>query len=176
VKSVHLPIFLITLLLVACTGQATPTLYVPPTGESTPAILTQAPSAADLESGNDILSPQPTPSPDCIPGLVFLSDITIPDGTTVNPGEKLDKRWLVENNGSCNWDRRFSLRLIAGPDMGAQPEIALFPARSGTPAEIRILFTAPPDPGTHRSAWQAQDPQGNLFGDPIFIDVVVPNP
>jgi hypothetical protein len=176
VKPVYLPIFLITFLLVACTGQATPTLYVPPTGESTPDIVTQAPSAADLESGKDILSPQPTSSPDCTPGLVFQSDITIPDGTTVNPGEILDKRWLVENNGSCNWNRRFSLRLIAGPDMGAQPEIALIPARSGTQAEIRILFTAPSDPGAHRSAWQAQDPQGNLFGDPIFIDVVVPNP
>lgn len=175
-KPVHLPIFFIIFLLVACAGQVTPTLYVPPTRESTPDIITQIPSTADLESGIDTLSPGPTPSPICTQGLFFLSDITIPDGTIVNPGEILDKRWLVENSGSCNWDRRFSLRLIAGPDMGAQRELALFPARSGAQAEIRILFTAPPDPGAHRSAWQAQDPQGNLFGDPIFIEVVVPNP
>jgi hypothetical protein len=176
VKTVHLPIYFITFLLVACAGQVTPTLYIPPTQESIPDIITQIPSAADLEAGKDTLSPGPAPSPDCMPGLVFLSDITIPDGTIVIPGELLDKRWLVENSGSCNWDRQFSLRLIAGPDMGAQPEIALFPARSGTQAEIRILFTAPPEQGTHRSAWQAQDPQGNLFGDPIFIEVIVPNP
>jgi len=176
VKLVLLPIFFIIFLLVACTGQVTPTLYVPPTRVRSPDIITQIPPAANLEFKKDRLSPQPTPSPVCTPGLIFLSDITIPDGTIVNPGEILDKRWLVENGGSCNWDRRFSLRLIAGLDMGTQPEIALFPSRSGAQAEIRMLFTAPPYPGTHRSAWQAQDPHGNLFGDPIFIEVIVPNP
>ncbi len=175
-KPVLLSIFFIIFLLAACTGQVTPTLYVPPTRVSTPDTIPKIPSDADLEFEKDRLSPQLTPSPVCTPELIFLSDITIPDGTIVNPEEILDKRWLVENSGSCNWDRRFSLRLIAGPDMGAQPEIALFPARSGAQAKIRMLFTAPPNPGTHRSAWQAQDPHGNLFGDPIFIEVVVPNP
>lgn len=94
----------------------------------------------------------------------------------MEPGETLDKRWLVENSGTCNWDHRFSLRLIAGLNMGVETEMSLFPARSGTQSEVRIQFTAPPDPGAYRSAWQAQDPQGNFFGDPIFIEVVVPNP
>lgn len=168
-------IIIIPLIQGACTSQATPTLYVPPTRESAQIVI-EVPSASDAEPTNDKLTPQPTPSPDCIPGLIFLSDITIPDGTNVNPGATLDKRWLVENSGSCNWDDRFSLRLIAGIEMGAQPEIPLYPARSGTQAEIRIQFTAPPDPGAYRSAWQAQDPQGNFFGDPIFIEVVVPSP
>jgi hypothetical protein len=60
--------------------------------------------------------------------------------------------------------------------MATQTEYALFPARSGTQVEIRILFTAPQEPGVHRSAWQAYDPQGEIFGDPIFIEVVVQNP
>lgn len=166
-------IFTIAFLLVACAGQVTPTIYIPPTQESAPHI---SPSAADPEIGTEIITPQPTPSPECTSGLVFLSDITIPDGTIVDPGEILDKRWLVENSGSCNWDDRFSLRLIAGENMGVQPEFSLFPARSGTQTEIRIQFTAPLNPGAYRSAWQAQDPQGNFFGDPIFIEVVVPNP
>jgi hypothetical protein len=60
--------------------------------------------------------------------------------------------------------------------MATQTEYALFPARSGTQVEIRILFTALQEPGVHRSAWQAYDPQGEIFGDPIFIEVVVQNP
>jgi hypothetical protein len=107
--------------------------------------------------------------------LAFLEDITIPDGTVVSPGEVLDKRWLVENNGSCNWNAGFGLQLIAGPEMGAHSEQALFPARSGSQAEIAIVFTAPVEPGSYRSAWQAQDAQGVLFGDPIFIEIVVTN-
>lgn len=172
-KSHNLLIFTISFLLVACSGQVTPTIYIPPTRESIPDII---PTATNPENGTDIVAPQPTPSPECTPGLAFLSDITIPDGTIVEPGETLDKRWLVENSGTCNWDHRFSLRLIAGLNMGVETEMSLFPARSGTQSEVRIQFTAPPDPGAYRSAWQAQDPQGNFFGDPIFIEVVVPNP
>jgi hypothetical protein len=175
VKLAHLVIFCLVFLLAACAGGATPTLYAPPTKESIIAITSQT-TPSNLESKSGTPSPQPSPSPACSPGLAFLEDITIPDGTPVNQGEILDKRWLVENTGSCNWDDRFSLKLIAGPNMSAQPEHALFPARSGSQAEIRILFTAPQESGVHRSAWQAYDPQGELFGDPIFIEVVVQSP
>jgi hypothetical protein len=102
--------------------------------------------------------------------------LTVPDGTVVAPGERLDKRWQVENNGSCNWDVRYSLVLIAGPQLNAPPEQALNPARSGTQAMVQIIFVAPEEPGAYRSAWQAQDPQGILFGDPIYIDFIVQAP
>ncbi len=174
-KREHLSIFLIVFILAACSGQETPSLYVPPTQESTFIFTSPNPTTFDQEIGVGSPSPQPSPSPNCTPGLTFIEDITIPDGTIVNQGEILDKRWSVENSGSCNWDHRFSLRLIAGPPMSAQNEYALFPARSGTQVTIQILFTAPQESGTHRSAWQAYDPQGNLFGDPIFIEVVVQN-
>ncbi len=172
-ESKHLAGLCLVFLLVACSGQATPTLYSPPTRESSINVSTQTPPS-ELETETPII--QPSPSPDCSAGLIYLEDITIPDGTLVEPGEILDKRWLVENSGSCNWDDRFSLRFIAGSNMTDQPEYALFPARSGTQAEIRILFTAPQELGIHRSAWQAYDPQGEIFGDTIFIEVVVQNP
>ena len=175
-KLSHFFPFFIVPILVACTGQATPTIYIPATRASTPISATNTPLASEIDSGVGLSSPQPSPSPDCQSNLLYLEDITIPDGTEANPQEILDKRWLVQNNGTCNWDRRFSLRLIAGPGMGANPEMALFPARSGNQAEIHIQFAAPQEPGVHRSAWQAADPQGNLFGDPIFIEISVPNP
>jgi hypothetical protein len=102
--------------------------------------------------------------------------MTIPDGSQVTLGETLDKRWEVENSGTCNWDERYSLRLVAGDDLGAQAQMGLYPARSGTVAPIRILFTAPSEPGQYRSAWQAYGPDGEAFGDQIFIDIVVVEP
>lgn len=110
---------------------------------------------------------------ECQDQLTFLSDITIPDGTVVSPESTLDKRWEVENSGSCNWDGSYRIRLIAGPDLGAQKEYALFPARNGTRAAIRIVFKAPLEPGPYRSAWQAFNPRGEPFGDPFFIDILV---
>ena len=106
--------------------------------------------------------------------LVFVEDITIPDGTQAKTGSTLDKRWKVRNDGTCNWEEGYALRLISGPSMGA-PEIqALYPARSGTEAVIRMQFTAPADPGLYRTAWQAYNPSGDRFGDPFFMEIVVP--
>lgn len=121
-------------------------------------------------------TPQPTPTPDCSNNLTFVEDQTIPDGTLVQPGDILDKRWLVENSGTCNWDGHYRLRLIAGADMGLSPEQALYPARGGTQVSIRLIFTAPEQPDVYRSAWQAFSPAGEPFGDPIFIEVQVVPP
>jgi len=65
------------------------------------------------------------------------------------------------------------LRLIAGEALGAPTEQALYPARAGAQATLRILFRAPSEPGTYHSAWQAYNPQGEAFGDPIYIEIVV---
>lgn len=116
---------------------------------------------------------QPTPGADCRDNLTFVSDVTIPDGTEVEAQSTLDKRWEVENSGECNWSEAYRVRLIAGPEMGAQKEQSLYPARSGTHATIRIQFKAPTEPGSYRSAWQAIDPQGEPFGDPFFIEITV---
>lgn len=115
----------------------------------------------------------PGPTPPCTSNLLYVEDLNIPDGTLVEPGVALDKRWLVENNGTCNWDQGYSLQLMSGPDLGAPHEQSLYPARSGSQVKVRIQFTAPQEPGTYRSAWQAADPQGRFFGDPIYIEIIV---
>jgi hypothetical protein len=169
---------ILSLILSACSGAQTPAAYfVPPTSGSQvsfPSGLTPTGSTSDQPATPT--SPSPTTAPACAPNLLYLEDLTVPDGTVVAPGERLDKRWRVENNGSCNWDVKYSLVLIAGQQLGAPKQQAIFPARSGTPATVRIIFTAPQEPGAYRSAWQAQDPQGELFGDPIYIDIIVQSP
>ncbi len=109
----------------------------------------------------------------CTNELTFLNDITIPDGTFVQRGAMLDKQWEVQNTGTCNWTQEYSLRLVAGSDMGASTTQALFPAASSSRAVIDIKFTAPYELGTYRSAWQAYDPSGIAFGDPFYIEIVV---
>ena len=108
--------------------------------------------------------PASTSTPVCQDNLQFISDVTIPDGTVVVPGSTLDKQWLVQNSGNCNWDERYRLRLISGDPLGASPEQALYPARAGTQANLRILFSAPQDAGEYVSEWQAFDANGIPFG------------
>ena len=158
------------LLLSACSseGEATPTLdvYRPPTQAVTATPLPV--SAQEIEADD-----RPTTEPACTNALWFFQDITIPDGTQVSPGDRLDKRWLVQNAGTCNWDERYQIRLEAGSNMGVPQQQALYPARSGLELTIRMNFIAPDEAGTYRSAWQAYDPDGVPFGDPFFIEVVV---
>ncbi len=119
------------------------------------------------------MTPLPTVTPICQNNLTYLSDLTIPDGSEEKPGATIDKRWQVENSGTCNWDEHYHLKLINDQALGAPEDQALYPARAGTKATIRILFTAPTTPGAYRSAWQAYAPDGQPFGDPIYIQITV---
>jgi Ig-like domain from next to BRCA1 gene len=145
----------------ACTGNS-PIL-------STPSPL--SPDPTDTLFAN--LSVLNTPTPACVNGLTFISDLTLEDNTIVTPGTKLDKQWLVQNSGTCNWDSRYRLRLINDVALGALPELALYPARAGLQATVRIIFTAPSDAGSYTSEWQAFDLSGIPFGDSFYIKVVV---
>ncbi|MBV6391584.1 MAG: hypothetical protein KPEEDBHJ_00792 [Anaerolineales bacterium] len=114
----------------------------------------------------------PTTGP-CANDLTFLDDLTIEDGATFSPGAPIDKQWLVQNDGTCDWDETYKLKWIGGYTLGVSEEQPLFPARAGAQVTLRIVFTAPAEPGTYTSTWQAADPDGNLFGDTVFIEIVV---
>lgn len=169
-----LALFLTFLLSTACAPTPTPTPFIPPKapsptealiGGNTPIIPTFTPQPIPTSS--------PTPTPPCTDSLAFVEDVTVPDDTVVSPGESVDKGWLVQNNGSCNWDSRYRLRFVGGSEMEAITEQALYPARAGTQAVIRITFTAPSEPGTYNTAWQAINPDGEPFGDPVFMEIIV---
>ena len=153
-------------------SQADQGFYLPPT--SIPA-QAAAPTSAQSATATSpaAVEFQSTPTPQCTNNLRFVADVTVPDGTQVAAGSQVDKQWQVENNGTCNWDSRYRFKFIAGADLGAPLVQALYPARSGTQPTIRLTFTAPTEPGTYRSAWQAYSPQDEPFGDPIFVEIVV---
>ncbi len=151
-------------------SQATP--FVPPTVEVIQPLTSQPTPTKTLVQEEA----RPTATPSCTNSLTYLADVTIPDGTTVQPGEVLDKRWLVRNSGTCNWDKRYHVKLVLGDDLGAPLEQALYPARGGIEFEQRVLFVAPGDDGVYRSAWQAHTPEGEAFGEPFYIEITVQAP
>ncbi len=116
---------------------------------------------------------KPSPTPDCSDGLTFVADLTVPDGTLIGRGVQVDKRWQVQNSGTCSWDSSYRLVLVAGPELGLPVEQALYPARAGSEAVIRMLLTAPVSPGVYTSAWQARDPNGEPFGEIIYVEIQV---
>jgi hypothetical protein len=145
-----------------------PAYFIPPTAAAT---LAPEPTAT-LEF---VTTPvrKPTEDAGCSNLLAYIKDLTIPDGSMFTPGESIDKRWQVENQGTCNWNSRYTLRLTGGDPMGTSTEQSLYPALAGNQAVIRINFKAPAEGGKYRSSWQAYSPESKAFGDPIFIEIVV---
>lgn len=163
--------------LPACNPTATPTLFHPPSGLSSPTTLPTdpapaAPSPVIFPTDTPTLTP-PTPTPPCTDSLSWLADLTYTDDTLVLPGQSVDKQWAIQNSGSCDWNARYKLRNINGETLGAAAEIPLFPARAGAQVTLRIVFLAPSSAGTYRSEWQAVNPAGELFGDTVYIQIIV---
>jgi hypothetical protein len=169
-----LAVLLAFLLFPACAPTPPPTPFIPPRAATATVALVQGQTPViPTFTPQPITTSSPTATPPCTDGLAFVEDVTIPDGTVVSPGASVDKQWLVQNNGTCNWDSRYRLRFAGGLEMGAAGEQALFPARAGNQATIRIVFTAPGEPGTYTTAWQAFNADGISFGDPVFMEIIV---
>ena len=184
-------IFLFVWLLTACqSGKASPTPLFPTPAPATPtstrpAITVAAPTEtqAPLPPTNTpvVLFPSETPTDTlrtaCVNEAAYITDLSVPDGAQFLPGQGLTKKWSVLNAGTCDWGTDYRLVLVSGDSMSAASEVALYPARAGSEAVWEIVMTAPLAPGEYVGRWQARDPQGNLFGDVMFIKIeVIPLP
>lgn len=94
---------------------------------------------------------------------VFISDVTVPDGTTFLLGESFEKEWEIKNNGMIVWRNRFLKEI--NPGCGLVPEKSLVPIPETNPGEIvriKIKFNTPKnDVGTYISYWKMVDKTGN---------------
>jgi hypothetical protein len=154
------------LFISACTRSALPAdqgYFIPPTlqGDAEALILeTPTPGPA-------------TATPICENNLVFLRDVTVPDGQHFLAGQTIEKSWEVRNDGTCPWVQGYSLRLVDGIAMGAIDRQALPQTGAGQSVVVTIEFRAPQEPGTYRSAWKAHDQGGQPFGVQIYMEVIV---
>ena len=145
-----------------------PQPLVEPTAYSAPAV-TVAPS----QTQPAVATVAAAPTGVCVNGASFVEDLTVPDGTSVSPGERLDKRWAVQNSGSCDWGPGYSLVQLDGRSLAGQQEWALYPARAGENAVWQLELVAPQEPGEYLASWQARAPNGEFFGEQVFVLIEV---
>jgi hypothetical protein len=104
----------------------------------------------------------------------FISDITVPDGTVVSPGQALHKVWQVRNSGTSTWDAGYQLVFVSGDQMGAPSSVALpHSVAPGQTVDIGVHITAPSTDGTYQGNWRMRNPNGTYFGDPIWVKIQV---
>ena len=140
------------------------------------------PTDAPPPASTDASAPTELPVTDipvptvCTFNAGYVADVTIPDDTPFLPNTAFVKTWRIQNTGSCDWEAGTKLMYFSGDQMGAPPAVDVPPAAVGASVDITVNFTSPGTPGTYRSTWQAQRPDGTKFGQQFYVQVVVPNP
>jgi hypothetical protein len=142
----------------------TPTATMTPTSTST-----STPAQTNTQIPPTVGS---LPTSSCY-GLAFVADVTIPDNTTLKPGEEFTKTWRVKNNGTCNWEVGFKFNFVGGEAMGGKSLALAKIVTPGSEAELSVALTAPSTTGTFRGNWRMTNAAGTYFGDEVYVLIVV---
>ncbi len=103
----------------------------------------------------------------------FVADVTVPDVTRMTPGQTFVKTWRVRNTGKRPWGNGFRLVFVKGTAMTTTRSMPLAACAPGQEVEISIQQTAPTRRGTYFGDWRMRDDRGNLFGEVLFLRIVV---
>ena len=156
-----------------------PTEQTPP-----PAATTQAPEAATATNTPEAPTATNTPiaTETEIPcnRATFIQDVSIPDGTDLEPGESFTKTWRLRNSGSCTWDTDYELLFKDGDAMGGPASKDLTGSVSpGETVDISVDLDAPNSEGSYKGFWWLRSDAGIVFGVgstgdvPFFVDIDV---
>jgi peptidoglycan hydrolase-like protein with peptidoglycan-binding domain len=124
-------------------------------------------------------TPIPTDTPVatvCTLNSSYVTDVTIPDNTQFLPGTAFVKTWRIKNTSSCDWKKGTKLVYVSGDTLSGPPEVDVSPTAVGSNVDISVDFVSPDSPGTYRSNWQVQGPDGTKFGQKFYVQIVVPEP
>jgi hypothetical protein len=143
-----------------------------PTMTLTP-ILTDTPVATEIPlfpTATEIFL-QPT-SANCA-NAIYISDVTIPDGTQLPVNQTFTKTWRVQNTGSCTWTTSFRLAFSYGELMGGQAVLLPNPVAVGQQVNISVNLTVPNKAGKLTGAWVLVDDKGQHFGQILTVVINV---
>jgi len=161
-----------------------PTFELPTADASAlPTFSLQSPTP-DGQSGSTQLPPTAAPAAtsgalgDECNNNVFEGDITIPDGSVLDPGYDFQKIWKIRNTGNCLWDEGYSLVYIGGSNPDLDPYTFDFKKSSdfvspGEAVNIGINLTTPCKPGKYEGHWRMRNDHGYYFGTILSVYVEV---
>ncbi len=109
---------------------------------------------------------------------VYVSDVTIPDGTIVKAGSNVIKVWAIKNIGETTWKTSYRLAYLEGVKDAKEMLYVYLPndVKPGSSVQVTVIFTAPSSTGTHYSYWRLVNGDGHLFGEELSMKIVVGNP
>ncbi len=143
-----------------------PTVPVIPTSTTAPPTVTLAAASATSAL------PAATATQNC-DDADFVTDVTIPDGTTLSPNEAFTKTWRLKNVGTCSWTPSYTVVFSNGDSMSGPATQALTGnVNSGQTVDISVNLTAPSTAGNYKGYWKLRNAAGVLFAT-FYVDIKV---
>ena len=110
----------------------------------------------------------------------FVKDLSVPDGSVLQPGAAFTKSWRLRNAGSCTWGGGYALVFVSGDYLYTLKSLPL-PAvvRPGETVDLAVNLIAPLRAGNYRSNWMLSNAYGQAFGlganasKPFWADIRV---
>lgn len=125
--------------------------------------------------------PAATATPVC-PQAQFITDVTIPDGTVMTPGQGFTKKWRLKNTGTCAWNG-YTLVFDSGDAMGGPASQPIGAVNPGQEVDIEVNLTAPAAAGNYRGYWRIVSNTNVLVpvlngyqGRAFYVDIKVQAP
>ncbi len=107
----------------------------------------------------------------------FVTDVTIPDGTSIPAGGAFTKTWRLRNIGSCTWNSSYQLVFYSGdpmgPSLGYAQSLTSGYVSPGQTVDATVSLTAPLTAGTYTGYWGFRDPGGVRYSS-FLVKIVVP--
>jgi hypothetical protein len=163
-------VLILTLLLIAGCNLA-PQRSVAPT-ETVVGFVLPTPEPTLTPTPRATVTPLPAED-NCTDYVSYVSDINYDDNTEVQPEERIDKRWMVKNTGTCNWGPGYVWKLQEDSGIEVPKTFDIYPAVQGNTVTIRLEFTAPLDPGVYKVEYIPIGPDGTSIGDNIYVQFIV---
>ena len=130
---------------------------------------TQIPSVPTQTVANVV---PPATSGGCNNSL-YVSDVTIPDGTVVAPGQAFVKTWKFQNSGTCAWTSEYQITFASGKEMSGSTTPIGKAVSSGSNVNVSVSMIAPTAVGTYTGNWHLEDASGNGFGAYVYVQIKV---
>lgn len=117
-------------------------------------------------------TPAPTATSNCDNGD-FVTDVTVPDGTVVDPGETFTKTWRIKNAGVCSWTPSYAVVFVSGNDMDGPAVQALAGnVNPGQTVDLSVNLTAPTNHGDFTGYWGLRNASGLIFAK-FYVQITV---
>jgi hypothetical protein len=155
-------------------------------GPATPTGVPAVPTVPQAEEASPTPSPSPAPTNTPVPDIsgpggctlngAYVADVTAPDNTTFGPGVTFAKVWRLRNSGTCAWEAGTQLVFVSGERMDGPAAVDLPAVTPGSTTDVSVTLVTPDEPGTYRSTWQLQSPEGVRFGSRVYVQIIVPEP